>query len=508
MRMRDGSAAWAVVVASLVSLGAVGPAAAAEGIIAAVKQGDRAAVRALVQQRVDVNVAEPDGTRALHWAVRAGDRETVELLLGAGADAKAANRYGMTPLSLAATNGDAALLERLLKAGADPNTVLGEGETPLMTAARTGNPAAVKVLLAHGANVHATESWIGETALMWAAAEDHVAATQALIEAGAEINTRSRVLDTPKLKFPRSGGPNTPFPVGGWTPLMYAARQGALGTAQVLVEVGADLNVQDPDGTTALVLAIINAHYDLAALLVEKGANPNLADDTGMAALFAAVDMHTVQWTFGRPAPFLTDTRDAADLVKLLLEHGANPNAALTKPSRSRHHENPGQQGGPPGTTPLIRAAKSADAKVMKLLLQGGADPFVTLTDRSTTLMVAAGTTLRRGVPVEAPRIKVPTEADAIDCITLLLEYGVDINAFNEAGMTALHGSINRGKAVVKFVAEQGAKLDMKNRLGKTALDLAIEFTLRDDGTANRFVDRGESTVELLRQLMFRAASK
>ena len=139
---------------------------------------------------------------------------------------------------------------------------------------------------------------------------------------------------------------------------MYAARQGAADTARVLAERGANLNVQDPDGTTALMLAIINAHYDTAAVLIDKGADPNVADITGMAALYAAVDMHTVRWTFGRPAPFLTEKLTAVDIVRMLLEHGANPNAVLRRALLARHHD-PGDRQLSTGSTPLMRAVKT-----------------------------------------------------------------------------------------------------------------------------------------------------
>ena len=192
---------------------------------------------------IEVNRPEPDGTTALHWAVRASDAEAVTLLLRAGAKVSAANRYGVKPLTLAAINGDAGIIEQLLKAGADPNTATSEGETALLTASRTGSVAAVKALIAHGANVNAREQWLGETALMWAAAENHADAVRTLVAAGADRNARSDVQDAPVLEFPRSGGPNAPFPRGGWTPLMYAARDGAIDAARALAELGANLDL-------------------------------------------------------------------------------------------------------------------------------------------------------------------------------------------------------------------------------------------------------------------------
>ena len=251
-------------------------------------------MRALLKQQVDVNAAEADGTTALHWAVHRDNLETVDLLLTAGANARAVNRYGVTPLNLAATNGNAAVVERLLKAGADANAALPEGETALMTAARSGNVAAVKVLLAHGADVNAKEAWKGQTPLMWAAAENHAAVARVLIEAGADIKARSK------------GGVFTPF--------LFAVRGGQIDAARVLIDAGADVNETLPDGTSALIVAVMNAHYELASLLLEKGANPNAAAQ-GWTAL------HQIAWTrrpnygYNLPGPVPTGSLDALDLV-------------------------------------------------------------------------------------------------------------------------------------------------------------------------------------------------
>ena len=191
------------------------------------------------------------------------------------------------------------MTETLLKAGAKPNVALPEGETVLMTAARTGRPEVVKALLKAGADLNAREHWFGETALMWAAAENHPEAVRVLVEAGADVNARSKLLDVPRRRTGQSV-----LPLGSWTPLMYAARQGSQEALRVLIDSGADLNLVDPDGATALVIAIINANYDEAATLVEKGADPNIGDkEANMAALYAAIDMHRLAIGHGRPNP-------------------------------------------------------------------------------------------------------------------------------------------------------------------------------------------------------------
>jgi len=233
-------------------------------LIDAVKAGDRTRVRTLAKQPAELKRTEGDGTTALHWAVRADDLETTRLLLAAGADVKAATREGITPLALAAINGSLPMTEALLKAGANPNVALPEGETILMTAARTGRPDVIKALIKAGADVNARENWFGETALMWAAGENHADAVHVLVEAGADVNARSRLLDVPRRRTGQSV-----LPLGSWTPLMHAARQGSLAGLRALMDEGADLNVVDPDGATALVIAIINANFEEAAALVE-----------------------------------------------------------------------------------------------------------------------------------------------------------------------------------------------------------------------------------------------
>ena len=314
-RVLCAGAVWSCAIAGLLGAGRDDA-----QLIEAVKAGNLAAARSLVRN-APVNAREVDGTTALHWAVRSDNLELVRLLLKAGADVRLANRYGVLPLTLAATNGDAAMVEALLAAGADPNTALPEGETVVMTAARTGKVGALQVLLGRGAAVNAHEQSLEETALMWAAAENHGDAVRVLAEAGADLNARSRLLHLEHKKFATEAMITTNFARGGWTALMYAAREGAVEGARALAEAGADVNLTDPDGTTALVFAIINGHFDVAALLLDKGADPNVADSTGMAALYAAVDMHTLDTVLSLPPQRITGPIEAVDLAKCLRPH-------------------------------------------------------------------------------------------------------------------------------------------------------------------------------------------
>jgi ankyrin repeat protein len=466
--------------------------------VAAVKSGNREAVRALLKTRVDVNAAEVDGTTALHWAARGGDVETARLLLEAGAAANKSNRYGVTPLSLAALNGDAAVMQALIKAGADPAASVSDGQTMVMIAARSGNPEAIRVLLEQRVDVNAHESVLGETALIWAAVEDHPDAITLLAKHGAELNARSNRLRFPLDKFGDGKSARfTVLPKGGWTPLMYAARQGATAAARALAETGADLNLTDPDGTSALVLAIINAHYDLAKMLVEKGANPNLADTSGMAALYAAVDMNTLDETPGRPAPKSPEDRTtSADLVKVLLEHGAKPNQALTAPLLERVHNN-GDASLGDGATPLMRAAKKGDIAVMRALLEHGADVNVAMKNGGTALMLISG---RGGLGrFGVYDLKRATDAEFIEGARLCLQHGAQVNAVDAGGQTALHSAVvQRNDSFIELLIDGGAKLDVKDKQGRLPLDLALGAGGRGQPTVH------ESAAALLRRRMNR----
>jgi ankyrin repeat protein len=492
--------AWLVAFCALAGLGAAGGNEAR--LMEAVKSGNKDAVRMLLKQPGAVNAPEPDGTTALHWAVRADDAATVDLLLRAGAKPDAANRYGVTPISLAAVNGNATIIQALLKAGANPNTPLAEGETVLMRAARTGNPEALKVLIDYGAEVNHRERSLGETALMWAAAENNAAAVRLLLDHGADANLRSMLTEFPKANAARTANAlvSVVMPRGGWTALMYGARRGSTEAVRTLAERGADLNVVDPDGANALIYAIINAHYDAAAALLENGADPNVADSRGMAALYVAVDMHTLPWINARPAPKTLDKLDSLEIVKMLLVRGANPNATLKGRVLQKQHM-AGDPSLAEGATPFMRAAKAGDVTVMRLLVEKGADPHLMQKNHTTALMMASGLGWRGPNASGADR---GTEADAIEAIKLCLELGLDLNAFNDAGLTPMHMAVNRGDDVIKFLAERGGRLDIKDKQGRTPLDAALR------GSPEEVRDSlvRATTAPLLRQLMANAATR
>jgi ankyrin repeat protein len=369
LRRRHQLAAAVVAVGLAASVTLVGADSVAK-LSEAIQRGDRPAVRALMAKPAEVRATDADGTTPLHWAVRADDVEMVRALLKAGARAHVANRYGASPLSVAAVNGNAEIVQALLDAGALAEAVVSRGQTVLMTAARTGNPDVVAKLLDKGADVHAREDQQGETALMWAASENHAAVVRVLVARGADVNARSKALAFPRDRFGLEGV-LTILPKGSWTPLMYAARDGAPDAAKALIEAGAEINATDPDGTTPLVRAIWNSHYDTARVLIEAGANPNLVDGPGMGALYAAVDMSSLGEVYGMPPRKVKDATTPLDLIALLLSKGAEVDARLKSAAQQRNHT-PGEGLLGAGTTPLMRAARNGDHRAMRLLLDKG----------------------------------------------------------------------------------------------------------------------------------------
>lgn len=444
----------------LFSLSTLIAAEAGAGIVDAVKNGNTAAVRALLKQKVDVNAPAVDGATALHWAAELDDVETASLLIRSGANVKAVNRYGVTPLSLACTNGSAPMIELLLKAGADSNTTLAEGETALMTAARSGKLDAVNVLLANGATVNQKESWRGQTALMWAAAEGHLPVVDRLIEAGADIKIRSSA---------------------GYSAFMFAVREGRADVVRALLKAGANVNETLPPrvrrrtgateftaaegGSSALDVAVMNAHFELAAMLLEAGANPN-ANGPGWTPL------HTLTWVrkpgtgSNAPAPPGSGNMDSLELIRRFAKHGADLNARMTRRS------NGGLSAlNTVGATPFLAAARTGDAEMMRVLAELGADPLLPNADKSTPLMVAAGLGTR------SPGEDAGTESEALEAVKLAIKLGNDVNAVDTNGETAMHGAAYKHlPAVAKFLAANGVKPEIysqKNKQGWTPLRIA-----------------------------------
>ena len=438
-----------------------------------------------------------DGTTPLHWAVHDGDVAKVRQLLKAGADARAINDYGATPLSEAAERGDAQLLSLLLKAGADVESTNPEGQTALMTVARTGNLAAARALLTAGAQVNAVEQWRGQTALMWAAAQGHPDMVSLLLKAGAKADTRSTVRQWPRKVSAEPRPQNRPN--GGLTALLLAAREGCTGCARALVEAGAAINLADPDNITPLLMAVLNARFDTAAYLIKAGADVNRWDTWGRAPLYSAVDYNTTP-RGGRPDRPSGDATTALDVTRLLLAKGANPDMQLKlfPPYRSLGQDRGGDTLLTVGTTPLLRAAKAGDVESVALLLQYKARPDLPNALGVTPFMAAAGV----GSTTIDIRARFRNEQRCIETAKLLRDAGADVNAARDNGQTALHGAALWGwNAFVAYLAESGAKLNLRDQSGATALDVAQG---KAGGTGRAGVAGAEThpdTAALLRKL-------
>ncbi|MEZ6131439.1 MAG: ankyrin repeat domain-containing protein [Planctomycetaceae bacterium] len=403
-------------------------------------------ISTLLKARSDVNVAQVDGMTALHWAVYHDHAETVEKLIDADANVNASNRYGVTPLSLACVNGNAVIVEQLLNAKADADVAINGGETPLMTAARTGRLRPVQQLMKHGAKVDAKD-WKGQTALMWAASSGIADVVQALLDAGAD---RSATLKS------------------GFNSLFFAIREGQTQAALTLLAAGDDVNsTMNPNrsggkaprkGTSPLILAVENGHFELAVELLKYGADPN-DQRSGFTAL------HTITWVRkpdrgdnpeGDPSPIGSGNLSSLQFVEKLVQAGADVNVRLKEGHSGRGRLNQ------KGATPFLFAADTADVPLMKLLLKLGADPHIPNADGCPPLLAAAG------IGSLAPGEEAGTEEEALEAVKLLLELGADIDTVDDNGETAMHGAAYKClPEMVRYLAANGADIGVWNRPNK-----------------------------------------
>jgi ankyrin len=548
---------------------------AAKSVVAdAAMRGDATTVRALIQQKADVNAPQVDGATALHWAIYRDDEELVDLLIRSGANVKAANRDGATPLAMASLYGKASVISKLLKAGADAKEVGPHGQTVLMLAARNGNPDAIRVLVEGGANVNARESIRGTTALMWAAEQKHPEAVKALLAGGADFSAKSGPAGLPRnylaprvntqvvkeaaerykraaaagrtyeeqLKWERengqyngpptigeqlaaraaqeaaaqpgqrgqqqasaSNGSQTPPPAatppatgrgrgrggargaaagavrsgagagagedeqddnevvvaglvgsggGGLTALTFAAREGDLESAKLLLSAGADVNQTTEYGWTPLLTATNNRHYVLGKYLMEHGADVNKANKGSWTPLYLATDNRNIE---GGDYPVPKPDVDHLEYIKLLLEHGADPNKPAKDNTLTRtiftmqwFYED--------GCTPFVRAAQSSDVELMQLLIDWGADPFIATAFGDTALTAAGGVGWVEGVTYER------SAKENLEAVKMLVYLGLPVNGANRDGRTALMGAALKGRNdVVQFLVDHGAKLDQRD---------------------------------------------
>jgi len=477
---------------------------------------DAAAIRTLLQQKVNVNAPGKDGTPALHWVVRVDDIATAKLLIAAGADVKAPDRYGVTPLYLAATNGNAAMIKLLLDAGVDANLTDPTGATALMTAAQVGNLESVRTLLDAGAKVNTVEPAFQQTAVMFAICEVHPDVVKLLVDRVADVDVKTRVGPTPEWFKPNSGaafghgigilrgglperGSRIPIQ-GGMTPLLYAARDGHLDSVKILVDAKADVNLAEANAITPLVIAINNNQVPVAKYLIEHGADLNAADWYGRSPVWSAVELRNMDVTNSTFAHDV-DRDGALEVLQMLLDRGANPNPRTKEAPPVRRHILPTTTSLSwvdfTGQTPFITAALSGDVTVMRLLLKYGADPNITTFGGTTALMAAAGVNWVFFQTFDEGAEKL------LEAVKLCVDLGQDVNAANSMGLTPLMGAANRGSDdIIQFLVDKGAKLDAKDKQDRTALSWAEGVFLATNPAKPK-----PSSMELIKKLMGPAAT-
>ena len=534
----------------------------------AAMKGNKEAVRSLIKQAADVNAAQGDGMTALHWAALNGDVEIAKMLLYAGANLKATTRLGAyTPLSMAAKAGNSAIVGEMLKAGADPKAAGANGLTPLMMAATSGDPDAVRMLLERGADPNAKESDRGQTALAFAASFNRADAIRVLLKHGADANLPSNIVQP--VAAPARGGQRGGIPtVGGGrgqgqnadqtaaagaaaqaqflqnlgeeggkgggnpkgrlTPLMYAARQGSFDAATALVDGGAKLNALNGDNSTALFLAIINGKFDIARLLVERGADVSIATVDGGTPLYAVVNTQWARKSFQPQPSARYEKTTYLQLMNVLLDRGADPNARLGRELWFAEYNRDLQTVTTAGATAFWKCADVGDIDGMRLLVSRGANPNLTTTEGVTALLIAAGAGVHGNDDVTAPMGRLAAVKYLVE------ELHLDVNAADtgsggrgqgvvgaatepqsaasgatppgtqqqqqpaprrdNGGFTALHNAAARGdNAMILYLVSKGARVDAVSRGGVTIADMA-------NGPRQRIQPYPE-TVALLEQL-------
>ena len=438
----------------------------------AVRRGDTALVASLVRQKVDVNAAEPDGSTALLWAAYRNDPATARGLITAGANVNAANRLGVTPLLLAARHGNPQLLEALLVAGADPHTLYEDGETSLMAAAASGSLESVNLMLTAGVDVNAKEQAEGQDALMWAADAGHLAVVQRLLAVGANPKLVAHASSLPNVRGD-GGRMWTNHSNKGLTALMLAARQGHIDVARALVKAGAPLDHANPDGVTTLMIAVMNDRLDMAAMLISEGASVN------DGSLYELVHLHNLRTNetvseATRPRPTHENATTPVDLANAMLERGADPNRVAT------HTLNIDGTGVPEplNETPFVRALRSQDVAMLRLLVAKGANVNTATAGGQLPMTLAMGLgrpPFSGGFGVAPGPYRFDGERTPIDAVKLLIEAGADVNATAPSGDSPMHAAAQSGDVeIITLLAGRGATLDVRNNAGFTPLDVAM----------------------------------
>jgi uncharacterized protein len=471
--------------------GGVGRAAGDGALVQAARRDDLAAVRALIAKRESVNEASKDGSTPLLWAAYHSNVAMTRALIAAGAKTNTPNKYGITPLLQASRIGADAVVQALLRAGADPSLAHPDGETPLMAASQAGSLATVRLLTEAGADVNAVDTYQKQTALMWAAEQGHAAVVEALLAAKADPNRKAHVTGLEERK-------HADHATGGFTALMFAARNGHADAVKALIKGGADPKLTNGDGVTATAIAIVNDRFDLAKTLVELGADPS------DGSLYFAVDMHDATTDMrakdgSRLRADHSNTLSALDLVRFLLERGADPNKAFTGTLHSTTLCCPEEI----NASPFYRAAVAADVEALKLMIAHGAQIEWSPTEikkegkggraggggggrgngnvGKTPMMVAInggrGAAFNAGPGFDRlgpPPFRETSNREPLEAIKVLLAAGANPNAKAPDGAHLLHQAVQaRQVPIIKALVEAGAKLDVVNKDNLTPLLLA-----------------------------------
>jgi ankyrin repeat protein len=445
---------------------------------AAIEDGDASAVVA------------PDGSTELMYAAFAGDVDEARRLIKQGADVHASNAYGINAMLLAAEVSNTELIELLLKAGADARSANPEGETALHLVARSGNVEAAKLLVKARAQVDARENFGGQTPLMWAAARRHPAMVEYLASKGADVNARSHVRDYKRVATAESRAKF--LDRGGFTPLMYAARENCRECVDVLLKYKADVNLPDPSGVPPVSIAMMNANWDIAKRLIEAGADVNQWDIFGQAPLHVAIEFMKRR---GNNNPLDMDAPNQVsgrDVVRMLVERGADPNQQyFFRPPRPGLDIGLGR-----GLTPFLAACLSGDLEIVKLLLEHGANPKLATADGQGAIILAVGsvaggtgnpgarraTADAQDAPGQEGDARGPRKNPTVELIRFLVEAGADVNLIAKRhflqrtrGGSALHYAVRaRNKEVMKALVDLGIDINAKDEDGLTALDYAM----------------------------------